>query len=91
MAGRQVTSERGLECPNCGGNSRLDILETRRKGTVLRRRRECNVCLSRFNTVEVSEDAYERSIKGLDGKTVRALALLKQAADVLRGLPDASP
>lgn len=82
-----MTSDRGLACPNCA-SGKLDILETRRKGSVMKRRRQCGVCEFRFNTVEISEADYDRAVRGLDGKTVRALALLKDAADALRGLPD---
>ena len=50
-AGRRYGS---VSCPQCGGASR--VLNTRHKGHVTKRYRECVACGFRFNTREETEE-----------------------------------
>lgn len=46
-----------MKCPICGGESR--VLETRAgKHLTMRRRRQCFVCLGRFETVEIHSPVF---------------------------------
>ena len=52
-----------MNCPNCGGETH--VVDSRSDYDFVKRRRECNDCKHRFNTVEIDADYYEklRSIK----------------------------
>lgn len=47
----------GMVCPKCGSDQ-LTVVDTRRKNGTVWRRRGCLCCSKRFNTVEVSEEAF---------------------------------
>lgn len=47
-----------MSCPNCKSPSSA-VLSTRRKGTHLRRRRECADCSCRWSTVEIDVDQLQ--------------------------------
>ena len=43
-----------MKCPKCGC-TKLDILDSRKHDTYIKRRKECGKCGNRFTTIEVAE------------------------------------
>lgn len=48
-----------IVCPVCGGETTVIETRTNHEKTVIRRRRECLQCLSRFRTKETIDDNYK--------------------------------
>lgn len=49
----------GFTCPDC--DTELDVLETRKSGTGIRRRRYCRICDHRITTYELSSYELEHA------------------------------
>ena len=48
-----------MNCPQCG-STQVHCVDSRDKGAYVKRRRECLVCLHRFNTIEITEGDYKK-------------------------------
>jgi transcriptional regulator NrdR family protein len=50
-----------MNCPTCVSNSTLIInTSPRRKGAIVKRRRECPLCEACFDTVELTQQSFHR-------------------------------
>jgi transcriptional regulator NrdR family protein len=68
----------GIPCPKCRCPSST-VLDSRATGQQTRRRRQCDRCKTRFNTMEFSEDqmdVYRAQVRRMEIAAIRA-----QAAD----------
>ena len=48
-----------MKCPNCGGEN-FSTVDSRWGEGLVRRRRECRSCFTRFNTIEITELEYNK-------------------------------
>ena len=54
-----------MTCPKCS-NEKTKIVDSRADEDSVWRRRECQGCGYRFNTIEIDEDYYERLVRQND-------------------------
>lgn len=56
-------------CPICSSKTR--IVDSRKRGDCVIRRRECTSCKFRFTTIEIDMDIYKNLFKGKDEHDVK--------------------
>ena len=57
-----------MTCPECGSKTR--VIDSRSHEDSKHRRRECEECHKRFNTIEIDADYYE-TLKPVDKKAIK--------------------
>jgi transcriptional regulator NrdR family protein len=60
-----------MDCPTCGADfSKINVLESRKNKTAIRRRRECSECFSRFTTFELQAQNMPKNYLEKDWKVI---------------------
>lgn len=73
-------------CPKCGSES-ITVCDSRVYNKWLRRRRGCNLCGTKFSTVEIPAELFA-DLRDKDARTKRLQAMLREAIDGPEKQPD---